>query len=111
MGIASQLHYLLHRVRVAHAVPLGQYPQPPCQLSRFVCTGIPALQLHSSRIGYALGDGLDQRGFSHAVRPHKHQPLPLLQREGKIVHGRMAAVADGDVFHFQHIRHPAFLEW
>ena len=108
VGIAAKGDHFRHGVGIAHGVPLGQYAQLLCQLCRTDAADVPAAQRHASGVGHTLGNGLDEGGLASAVGAHQHEPLAFLQGEGEIVHHGMLAIADGDVFSFQHSGHLAF---
>ena len=109
MGISSQAYDFFHRIRITDDILLRQYADFPCDLCRFEGMKLPPFPADASGIRYTLSDGFNQSGFAGAVRPCQHQPLAFLQMKGKIVHNRMAAVADSNPIPLQHPCHLAFL--
>ena len=108
MRIAPQRNDLLHRIGVADRILLREETDAARPLRPLEGADIPPLQRYPPRIGHALRNRLDQRGFARAVRPDEHQPLPRPKLEGKAVHHRLRAVAHRDVFRPEHRPHPAF---
>ena len=109
MGVAPQADHFFHRVGVPDGVLLREHAEPAGQLRGLQRADAAPLEQNFARIGNALRNRFNQRGFARAVGTGQHKPLPCAQGEGKIIDYGVFAVAYRDVPNFQHRVHRAFL--
>ena len=102
ISISPQRDDFFHGIGISDVILLGQDADIPRKLSRLQGTEFPAVPQKTAGTGDALGNGLNERGFSGPVRADQHEPLPFIQTEGQIIDDGIDAIPDGDMFALQH---------